>query len=213
MRRFFATMVSVGLASTVAFGASSLRLGSLPIQTSLLNGNSIDLLNPEFGHIAELGLAKVVSFSDAPVTFSDVEALSKPKRDQSFDPASTRGVDKELIATLLRSLTQCLKMGKNLMGGSPTQNPLVLTKSSVGPFSFRTSRLLGGFGQSFTSTPVSTTTQSLFTPDVDPENENEPPVIGQETIDVTPVPVPASLLLLGTALAGFGLMHRRQQAA
>lgn len=69
----------------------------------------------------------------------------------------------------------------------------------------------GGSGSSRSSTPQASTVPSLFSPDEESEDGNTGVTNDFEPVDIAAVPVPPSLLLFGTALAGFGIMRRRRK--
>ncbi|WP_187429023.1 hypothetical protein ROLI_032720 [Roseobacter fucihabitans] len=219
MRGFLTLAVAIVLAATVAFGASSISMRGLP-GIAFLNDRidvQAEVLNASFG-IADADLDRVilqspkpvVPFSDAAVRFGD---LSQPKGNFGYTPVDpTSGADPidDFRAVALRRCIKFMNGTTDLIVGPPTFEPSFLGGNPVDPvtFGFQPAVFRSGGGGG-ANVPVATTTPPLFIPPAPP---TDGPVITTET-QIAPIPVPAALLLFGTAFAGLALMHRRKPVA
>ncbi|WP_298914805.1 VPLPA-CTERM sorting domain-containing protein [uncultured Roseobacter sp.] len=209
MKNLFTLVLTAGLGLTAAVAASSLNFQRFSIADSVQGAESAGVefraQNAAFGSDDGDIKVKLASFSDTTVSFFEVVSLDKPfefksvelSTDKLFgDVVTVTGFldDKEVISEALNVLNVPQVFTPRTFAGIPLDR---LRFGSFGGFP-------GGIGGG--SQP------QFFVQDDVPNDETTISLDDVELVDVSPVPIPASMMLLGTALAGFGVMRRRKKS-
>ncbi|MBW4710646.1 VPLPA-CTERM sorting domain-containing protein [Roseobacter sp. YSTF-M11] len=209
MKNLFTFVFSAGLGLTAAVGASSLNFGSFSVEDSVAGAQSagveFNAQNAAFGSTDGNVTLELSPFSDSTVSFFEVKSLRNPFEFRSIK-VSTDILDGGQITAV--GFLDGVEVVSEVLEAFNV--PAILT-----PLSFvgkPLDRLRIGSAGSFPGGGGGSPSTTLFQ-DVDSSGEDDGKVSldDLELVEIASVPVPASMLLFGTALAGFGVMRRRKK--
>ncbi|MDW3225065.1 MAG: PEP-CTERM sorting domain-containing protein [Paracoccaceae bacterium] len=218
MRALFIWVLSTALGLTVAVAASSLGFSDITVSDRMANAGRIDVQidAPEVSLEAS-------SFDAAPEIAPNSDPAEPPAIADMLEsipdmppaaPSQDELIDEGLALINTPKGEDILRDVFNFYGATTFLQSNVNDPTAPGPLrlvSSTPSNGSGGSGSGQTGMREAAPLQSIFFADDGNQAGSPDASPGLGTIGVAAVPVPTSLLLFGTALAGFGVIHRRRK--
>ncbi|WP_299916720.1 VPLPA-CTERM sorting domain-containing protein [uncultured Roseobacter sp.] len=220
MRNLFTLVFSAALGLTAAVGASSLGFGTFTVGDSVAGAQTasaqfkFNAENAEFGATGGDVNVQLAPFSDSTISFFEVNSIGKPFEFQSIDIFAEDGIDEDVKFVGFLDGAEVVSEVLNLLGGPVSFAPGSFVGKPIDQLRIGSVASFGGGSGGFGGAGGGGTAQrALVQLDFSEDQDGDAPVVldNLELAELAAVPVPASILLFGTALAGFGVMRRRQK--